>query len=104
MSIKFYILVVLSFLMGFVFLGVGIYFLSKKFLEKLNQASSQNAELLKHNQLKAKGSGYVALALGALTLVWAILFLLIPSAIPLLALIYMIFLIISFAFLTFVFR
>ncbi len=90
--------------MGFVFLGVGIHFLSKKFLNKLNEASSNNQELLKHNQIKAKGSGYVALALGALTLVWAILFLLIPSAIPLLALIYMIFLIISFLVLTFVFR
>lgn len=105
MSIKYKILIILTFVMGIAFCAIGIYFLSQKFLNKLNEASPKKSEeSFKHNSFRAKGSGYVSLSLGALTLIWGIFFILLPQIIPILALIYMIFLVAAFLVLNFVFK
>ena len=130
MSAKLILLCVLAFVAGAGFIAVGIYFLSKGFLEKLNastlpsaipselaqpskdyEPSSQNPPstsqadiILKKNEFRAKGSGLTAISLGALTIVWALMLLSIPQIAPALALIYMIFLIAAFCVLTFVFK
>lgn len=105
MNIKFIILLILSLIMGIVFFVAGFYFLSKKYIIKLNEATpDKSPEKLKKNEIRSKGCGYVAFGVGGITLTWAFLMFLMPSAIYLLALIYMIFLIIAFIFISYVFR
>ena len=87
------ILVILSFIAGVAFLAAGVYFLLPGYLDKLNEAASdKSAENLRRNTLRAKSSGYVALGLGALTLVFAFMLLSFPQIASPLVLVYMIFL------------
>ena len=73
------ILAILCFIAGVALMATGIYFLTPGFQSKMN---------LKHT----KAISYVALALGALTLVWGAMLLSFPQAQSILALIYMFFL------------
>ena len=84
------ILAILSFIAGAAFCAAGVYFLLPGFLDKLNDAAADKSpEGLRKNQLRAKASGYVALGLGALTLVWGFMFLSFPQIQSYLALVYM---------------
>lgn len=99
------ILFILSLIAGIAFVAAGIYFLSEKFLQRLNSASREKTEAsLQKNSFRAKGSGYVAISLGAFTIVWAILLICFPAISNLLALIYMIFLVVALAILMIAFR
>lgn len=105
MSAKLILLFILSLSAGIGFIGVGIYFLSSSFAEKLKNASPTSDEKSQRKiNFRARGSGYTAIATGALTLVWGITLFMIPQAASVLALIYMIFLIAAFSVLTFVFK
>lgn len=105
MSSKLIILVIFSFVAGLIFLATGFYFLSKKFLNKMLESASDKSEKnLKHLEFRCKGSGYVGITFGALTIMWGILLLIFPSIAAPLALIYMIILAIAFVFLMFVFK
>jgi len=105
MSIKFYILFVASILMGIMFMVAGFYFLSPKFINKLNEAAPEKSEeIFKKNRFKAKGSAYVALSIGAITLVWAALMFLMPQALNIFVLVYMVLLMIAACVLVFAFR
>ena len=73
------ILAILSFIAGLALLAAGIYFLTPGFQSKTN---------FKHT----KAISYVALGLGALTLVWGAMLLSFPQAQSILALVYMFFL------------
>ena len=70
------ILAILCFIAGLALLATGIYFLTPGFLSKMN---------FRH----AKISAYVALALGAFTLVWGFMLFAFPQIQSILALIYM---------------
>ena len=84
------LLAVLCFIAGAVLLATGIYFLTPSFLNKLNEATGDKTpENLHRNKLRSKASGYVALGLGALTLVWGFMFLSFPQIQSILALVYM---------------
>ena len=86
------ILIILSFIAGVAFCAAGVYFLLPGFLEKLNEAAADKSpEHLRRNQLRAKSSGYVALGLGALTLVLAFMLISFPQIASPLVLVYMIF-------------
>lgn len=105
MNPKTTILFILSIVMSIIFIIVGFYFGSKKFLNKLDEAcSNPSAETFSKNKIRSKGSSIVSLALGSLTLVWGICLFFFPQLINILALIYMIFLIIAFVFITFIFK
>jgi len=105
MNTKLIVLAVLAFIAGFVFIGVGIYFLSGSFLNKLNSSSSEQSEAaFRKNGFRAKGSGLTSIALGALTLFWGVMLCMFPQIAALLALVYMIFLIAAFGFLVVVFK
>ena len=107
MTGKIIVQAVLSLMAGAAFNAVGIYFLSSKFLDKLNEASPKNDEddsLKRKNAFRAKGSGYTSLALGALTLVQALLLFTFPAAASWLSLIYLFFIMIAVLILVFVFR
>ena len=83
-------LTILCFIAGAAFIAAGTYFLTSGFVKKLNEATAEKSpENLKRNLLRAKLTGYVALGLGALTLVWGFLLLLFPQIQAVLALIYM---------------
>ena len=73
------ILAILCFIAGLALLITGIYFLTPGFHNKMNFRY-------------AKASGYVALALGALTLVWGFMLFSFPQIQSILALVYMFFL------------
>ena len=86
------ILIILSFIAGVAFCAAGVYFLLPGYLEKLNDAAAdKSAEGLRKNQLRAKSSGYVALGLGALTIVLAFMLLSFPQIASPLVLVYMLF-------------
>jgi len=105
MNPKLIILFVLSLLMGVTFIGVGFYFGSKRFLNKLNESCpTQSPEAFAKNKIRSKGSSIVSLALGGLTLIWGLCLFLFPQIASILALIYMISLIIAFVFISFVFK
>lgn len=74
------LLSILSIIAGIAFIGAGIYFLSVHTTEK--------------NKARTKGSGYIALGLGAFTIVWAIFLLLMEELAPVLAVSYMVILMI----------
>ena len=87
------ILIILSFIAGLAFCAAGVYFLLPGYLDKLNEAAADKSpESLHKNQLRAKSSGYVALGLGALTLVLAFMLLTFPQIASPLVLVYMFFL------------
>lgn len=87
------ILIILFFIAGLGFLAAGVYFLLPGFLDKLNEATADKSpENLRKNQLRAKASGYVALGLGALTLVLGFMLISFPQIASPLVLVYMIFL------------
>ena len=73
------LLAILCFIAGVALIATGIYFLTPGFQSKMN---------LKHT----KAISYVALGLGALTLVWGAMLLSFPQAQSVLALVYMFFL------------
>ena len=73
------ILAIFCFIAGVALIVVGIYFLTPGFQSKMN---------LKHT----KSISYVALGLGALTLIWGAMLLSFPQVQSILALIYMFFL------------
>lgn len=105
MSTKLIILAIFSFISGMIFLCIGFYFLSKKFLNKMiDSASDKSEKSLKHLEFRCKGSGYVGITFGALTIMWGILLLMFPVIAAPLALVYMIILAIAFVFLMFVFK
>ena len=86
------ILIILSFIAGIAFCAAGVYFLLPGFLDKMNEAvADKSPENLRRNQLRARSSGYVALGLGALTLVLAFMLLSYPQIASPLVLVYMIF-------------
>ena len=87
------VLIILSFIAGLAFCAAGVYFLLPQFLDKLNEAASDmSPETQRKNQLRAKSSGYVALGLGALTIVFAFMMLSFPQITSPLVLVYMFFL------------
>jgi len=87
------ILIILSFIAGLAFCAAGAYFLLPRFLDKLNEATADKSpENLRRNALRAKASGYVALGLGALTLVFSFMLLSFPQIASPLVLVYMFFL------------
>ena len=87
------ILIILSFIAGLAFCAAGVYFLLPGYLDKLNEATADmSPESLRKNQLRAKSSGYVALGLGALTLVLAFMLLTFPQIASAMVLVYMFFL------------
>jgi len=76
--------------MSFFLISAGIYFASQKFLTRLNESSAiKNAQTFAKNKVRAKGSSYISLGLGALTLVWAVMIMMFPGLTSYLALIYM---------------
>ena len=86
------ILAILCFIAGAAFCAAGVYFLLPGFLDKLNEAASDKSpETQRRNTLRAKASGYVALGLGALTLVLAFMLISFPQITSPLVLVYMIF-------------
>ena len=96
MESKILLLGVLSLIVSLVFIFVGVYFLSSKFLNKLNEAVAVKSDVVyKKNAFIAKGSGYIAISLGAFTLVWGILLLIFPSIMTPLAIVYMTFLLLA---------
>lgn len=87
------ILTILFFIAGVAFCAAGVYFLLPGFLNKLNEAAADKSpENLRKNQLRAKASGYVALGLGALTLVLGFMLISFPQIASPLVLVYMFFL------------
>ena len=87
------ILIILFFIAGLAFCAAGVYFLLPGFLDKLNEAAADKSpENLRKNQLRAKASGYVALGLGALTLVLGFMLISFPQIASPLVLVYMFFL------------
>lgn len=105
METKLILFCILSLVMGIIFIATGIYFLSSKFLKKLNEASGKNSkEVLKKNFRYSKGCGYVSLALGFLTLLWTVIIFLFPAYLTTLALVYMIFLLAAVVFLVFIMK
>lgn len=105
MSGKYIVLMILSIIAGVGFICCGVYFLSNRFIQKLNEANAFDEGKKKHNMFKAKGSGYLALGIGALTLVFACFIALMPATLlPVLAVIYMVILVIGFLALTVIFK
>ena len=87
------ILIILGFIAGLAFCAAGVYFLLPRYLDKLNEATADKSpENLRRNALRAKASGYVALGLGALTLVFSFMLLSFPQIASPLVLVYMFFL------------
>ena len=99
MSAKVIFLGVLAVLAGIGFIATGIYFLSQKFLNKLNESNND-----KNNAFRARGSGLTSISLGVLTVVWALMLFTFPQITAALALIYMVFLIAAFAVLMVIFK
>ena len=86
------VLIILSFIAGLAFCAAGVYFLLPQFLDKLNEAASDKSpETQRKNQLRAKSSGYVALGLGVLMIVFAFMMLSFPQITSPLVLVYMFF-------------
>jgi len=104
MSGKYIVLLILSVLAGAGFIACGIYFLSEGFVKKLNEAVAFDETKKKLNKFKAKGSGYMALGIGGLTLVFACFICLMPELVPVLGLVYMIILVLGFVSLTIIFK
>ena len=105
MNAKIIVLIILSFLAGISFIAAGIYFLGPKFVNKLNEADPEKSEnSAKRNSFHAKGTGLVALSVGALTIVFASMIIAFPTITAPLALTYMIFLIIAFLALVIIYR
>lgn len=105
MNTKIIILFILSLIAGIAFFAIGFYFLSQKFLSKLNESSfDKSSESQTKNLFRSKGCGYTTLALGAITLIWGIFLFMFPALAPVLALIYMILLIAAFSVIMLLFK
>ena len=105
MIAKTLLLSILFIIAGLSFIGAGIYFLSSRFLNKLNEAAPQKTdEIFRKNTFRAKGSGYTAIGLGALTVVWSIITFLIPQAAAIMGLVYLFILMIAVGVLIVVFK
>ncbi|MCI5607424.1 MAG: hypothetical protein SOT46_11210 [Treponema sp.] len=105
MSAKIIVLFILSLAAGIALLCSGFYFLSKRYISRLKEAApDQEKETLKKNELRAKTSAYISFGLGAVTLVWAAFILIIPQIAPFLALVYMVFLLVSSAILIYIYK
>ena len=105
MNTKTIILAIFCFLAAVLFITAGIYFLSQKFIEKLNEASpDKSPEALKKNSSRAKGSAYISLGIGGLSLALGAISLSFPQAAPVMALTYMILLMIAVFALIFVYK
>lgn len=105
MSIKLIILIILCAFAGVCFISAGIYFLSGKYLNKLNNATlEQTSQTFARNKLRAKTSGYIGLGIGALTMVFGIMLMMFPSIASALAFIYMLILMIACIILVVVFK
>ena len=105
MSVKNVIQCCLFVLAGTALLLAGIYFLSGRFLRRLDESSpAQTEDSFRRNRIRAKGSGYTAVSLGVLTLVWAAMLLGFPSLTAALSLVYMFFLLLAVIVLMFIFR
>ena len=102
MTVKVIFQAVLSILAGAAFIAVGIYFLSSRFLKKLNEASNSNNT--EGNSFRAKGSGYTSIALGAVTLMQALLIFTFPTAASLLSLVYLFFILAAVIILVYIFK
>ena len=90
MNGKILALCILSIVVGIAFFAMGFYFLGGKFLRLLNESAVvKSEEMFKKNAKRAKSCGYVSLALGALTLVWAGFMFVFPQFAGMLGLIYM---------------
>lgn len=99
------ILPILSLIAGVAFIAGGIYFLSEKFLQKINEATPNlNEESIRKNTFRAKGTGYVSFSVGALTFVFAIMLFMFPALATALALFYMIMLVFAFLSLVIIYR
>ena len=96
---------ILSILAGAAFIAVGLYFLSSRFLQKLNEAAADKSEeACKKNAFRAKGCGLTTLALGALTLVMALLLFSFPVAASWISLVYLFFIMIAVLAVVFIFK
>lgn len=105
MNTKIIILFILSLIAGIAFFAIGFYFLSQKFLSKLNDSSfDKSSESQTKNLFRSKGCGYTSLALGAITLVWGVFLFMFPTLASVFALIYMILLIVAFSIIMLVFK
>ena len=105
MSSKLIVLIVFSFVAGIVFLCFGLYFLSDSFIKKMTESNpDKSSEGIKKCEFKCKGSGYVAMFFGLITIFWAILLLIFKDFFSILALIYMVLLAIAFLVLMVVFK
>lgn len=105
MSSKLILLIVFSFIAGLVFLCFGLYFLSDSFVKKMTESYPDKSEQgIKKCEFKCKGSGYVALFFGLITIFWAVLFVIFKDFFSILALIYMVLLAIAFFVLMVVFK
>ena len=90
------ILSILSIIAGTVFTAAGVYFLTERYLQKMNDASPEKSqEILAKNKFRAKTSGYTGLGIGALTIMFGIMLILFPTIAPALALAYMVILMIA---------
>lgn len=99
MNGKVIILGILAIIAGLAFITCGIYFLSQKFLDKINESKND-----RKNAFRAKGSGITAISLGFLTIIWGLMLFTFPQIAAVLALVYMIFLIGAFASLMLIFK
>lgn len=105
MPVKILVFTILSFIAGAGFIAAGIYFLGEKFVQKLNDADPEKSELSeRRNAFRAKGTGLVALSVGALTLVFAAMLIVFTPIAAALALTYMILLVLAFAALVVIYR
>lgn len=105
MNSKLILMTVLCIVSGIAFIIAGMYFLSKKFIDKLNESTpSKTDDVFKHNVFRSKGCGFISLGLGALTIVNGIMISVFPPLAVVLSFVYMIMLIIAFIVLTVVFR
>ena len=105
MSAKLIFLIAVSFLAGILFLCFGLYFLSDSFARKMTESNSDKSEQgIKKCEFKCKGSGYVAIFFGLITIFWAVLLLVFKDFFSILALIYMVLLAIAFFVLMVVFK
>ncbi|MCR4733392.1 MAG: hypothetical protein K5829_00075 [Treponema sp.] len=105
MTTKIILLAILFIIAGASFVGAGIYFLSSAFLNKLIEASpDKSAESKGKNTFRAKGSGYTAIGLGALTIVWSIFTFVFPQAAATMGLVYLFILMLAVGLLIFIFK
>lgn len=98
---KLLVLLIVFVMAGAVFIGIGMLFLSERYLKNLSDAY-QDGEKGRNAVLSGKVCGFSAIGIGGLTIACGIVMRLVPSAFQYMALVYVIaliaaFLVISFA-------